>query len=69
MDSKERLAHNIKEAYLKSGMSTRQIQRKSGLNFTTILRWINGKYVPNAITLKIFCDAVGATIAEIYEGV
>jgi len=69
MDSKERLAHNIKEAYLKSGKSTRQIQRESGLNFTTILRWINGTYVPNAITLKIFCDCVGVTIQEIYEGV
>ena len=69
MDSKERLAYNIKEAYLRSGMITRQIQRKSGLNFTTILRWINGKYVPNAITLKIFCDCVGVTIQDIYEGV
>ena len=69
MTQKERLAHNIKEAYLKSGMSTRQIQRKSGLNFTTILRWINGTHVPNAITLKIFCDAVGVTITEIYKGV
>lgn len=69
MTQKERLAQNIKEAYLKSGMSTRQIQRKSGLNFTTILRWINGTYVPNAITLKIFCDAVGVTITEIYKGV
>ena len=69
MTQKERLAQNIREAYLKSGKSTRQIQRESGLSFTTIIRWINGTYVPNAITLKIFCDAVGVTITEIYKGV
>lgn len=69
MASKERLAQNIREAYQRCGKSTRQIQRDSGLDRTTIVRWINGTYVPNAITLKIFCDAVGATITEIYEGV
>lgn len=69
MTQKERLSQNIREAYLKSGKSTRQIQRESGLSFTTIIRWINGTYVPNAITLKIFCDAVGVTITEIYKGV
>lgn len=69
MASKERLASNIREAYQRCGKSTRQIQRDSGLDRTTIVRWINGTYVPNAITLKIFCDAVGATITEIYKGV
>ena len=69
MGSKERLSQNIRKAYLRSGKSTRQIQRESKLSAKTVQRWINGEYVPNAISLKIFCDTVGTTITEIYEGV
>ena len=69
MDAKQRLSDNIRKAYEKCGKSRRQIARDTGIDRTTVIRWINGTYVPNALSLKVFCDAVGATITEIYEGV
>lgn len=69
MTEKERLSANIAKAYRDSGKSTRQIERESGLSAKTMQRWINGTYIPNALTLKIFCNAVGTTIEEIYRGV
>ncbi len=69
MSGKERLSANIAEAYRRSGKSTRQIERESGLSAKTMQRWINGTYVPNALTLKIFCDTVKTSIEEIYRGV
>ena len=69
MSAKERLADNIRKAYYGCGKSTRQIERESGLGRTTVIRWINGVYIPNAISLKIFCDVTGTTVTEIYKGV
>ena len=69
MDAKQRLSDNIRKAYEKCGKSQRQIARETGQDRTTIIRWINGTYIPNALSLKIFCDAVGTSITEIYKGV
>ena len=69
MSAKERLGENIRKAYYGCGKSTRQIQIESGLDRTTVIRWINGTHIPNALKLKAFCDVTHTSVSDIYKGV
>ena len=58
------IAHKRKEKYL----TQEQLAEKLGVSNKTVSKWETGKCMPDYSVIKILCEELGITVAELMDG-
>lgn len=64
---KEKISQLLQEELSRTGMSRRQLSKKSGVPWTTVSQAVSGKQEPAAMTLIRLCQALGTPIGKLQD--
>ncbi len=61
------LGANIKSARTQAGITQKELADRLQVKQKDISRWENNEYIPNTITFRNICKAIGVSADEVLE--